>query len=125
MYYRCPMNCNLVVQNLVKTLREMAHDHDFVVGKDFNVICFSFDPKEHATDAAAYKKATLGEYGVPGAEKGWRFLTGKKEAIAEVMQSIGFHAEFDKAYKEYNHPNGIILLSPEGKTTRYFYGFEY
>lgn len=125
MYYRCPMNCNLVVQNLVNTLREMARDHDFLVGREFNVICFSFDPKEQATDASAYKKTTLGEYGVPGAEKSWRFLTGKKESVAEVMTAIGFQAEFDKAYKEYNHPNGIILLSPEGKTTRYFYGFDY
>jgi protein SCO1/2 len=103
----------------------MARDHDFLVGKDFNVVCFSFDPKEHSTDAAAYKKTTLEQYAVPGAEKSWRFLTGKKEAIAEVMEAIGFRAEFDKAYKEYNHPNGIILLSPEGKTTRYFYGFDY
>jgi protein SCO1/2 len=125
MYYRCPMNCNLVVQNLVRTLREMARDHDFTVGNQFNVVCFSFDPKEHATDAAAYKKTTVGEYGVPGAEKSWRFLTGSKESIAAVMEAIGFRAEFDKAYKEYNHPNGIILLSPEGKTTRYFYGFDY
>jgi protein SCO1/2 len=125
MYYRCPMNCNLVVQNLVETLRDMARDHDFLVGKDFNVICFSFDPKEHAADAAAYKKTTLDQYGVPGAEKSWRFLTGTKESVARVMESIGFRAEFDKAYKEYNHPNGIILLSPEGKTTRYFYGFKY
>jgi protein SCO1/2 len=125
MYYRCPMNCNRVVQNLVLTLREMARDHDFTVGNQFNVVCFSFDPKEHASDASAYKKTTLGEYGVPGAEAGWRFVTGTKESVAEVMGAIGFRAEFDKAYKEYNHPNGILLLSPEGKVTRYFYGFDY
>jgi protein SCO1/2 len=125
MYYRCPMNCNLVVQNLVQALREMALEHGYVVGNQFNVVCFSFDPKEHGAEAAAYKKTTLDQYGWPGAEKGWRFLTGTKQSVAEVMDSIGFRAEFDKAYKEYNHPNAIILLSPEGKTTRYFYGFDY
>ena len=126
MYYRCPMNCNRVVQNLVLALRDIARDpHQYTVGNQFNVICFSFDPKEHSQEAARYKEATVGEYGRPGAENGWRFLTGNKEAVAEVMQAIGFRAEFDKAYKEYNHPNGIIVLSPEGKTTRYFYGFEY
>ena len=68
----------------------------------------------------------LGEYGRPGAENGWRFLTGTKESVAEADASpIGFRFEFDKAYKEYNHPNGIIILSPEGKTTRYFYGIDY
>ena len=125
MYYRCPMNCHRVVHNLVLTLRDMASQHGFIVGNQFNVICFSFDPKEHASDASAYKETTIGQYGWPGAEKGWRFLTGSKESIAEIMQSIGFRAEFDKAYKEYNHPNGILVVSPEGKTTRYFYGFEY
>jgi protein SCO1/2 len=125
MYYRCPMNCNLVVQNLVRALREIALEHSYTVGNQFNVICFSFDPKEHASDSSAYKKTTIDQYGYPGAEAGWRFLTGSKESVAEVMQSIGFRAEFDKAYKEYNHPNGIIILSPEGKTTRYFYGFDF
>jgi len=123
MYFRCPMNCNRVVQNLVQALRDMPLDYS--VGGQFNVICFSFDPKEHAGDSSHYKKTTVGEYGRPGAEQSWHFLTGNKEAVAEVMQAIGFRAELDKAYKEYNHPNGIILLSPEGKTTRYFYGFEY
>jgi protein SCO1/2 len=123
MYYRCPMNCHRVVQNLVSTLRDMPGDYS--VGQQFNVICFSFDPKEHGQEAARYKEVTIGEYGRPGAENGWRFLTGTKESVAEVMQAIGFRADFDKAYKEYNHANGIIVLSPEGKTTRYFYGFDY
>jgi len=125
MYYRCPMNCHRVVKNLVETLREMAKNNDYTVGNQFNVICFSFDPKEHSGDASRYKDVTVGEYGVPGSEKGWHFLTGTKESVAEVMGAIGFRAELDKAYKEYNHPNGIIVLSPEGKTTRYFYGFDY
>lgn len=125
MYYRCPMNCNRVVKNLVLALRDMARDHNYTVANQFNVVCFSFDPKEHTGDSSRYKEVTLDEYAVPGAEQGWRFLTGNKESVAEVMQAIGFRAEFDKAYKEYNHPNGIIVLSPEGKTTRYFYGFEY
>ena len=112
MYYRCPMNCHRVVKNLVETLREMAKNNDYTVGNQFNVICFSFDPKEHSGDASRYKDVTVGEYGVPGSEKGWHFLTGTKESVAEVMGAIGFRAELDKAYKEYNHPNGIIVLSP-------------
>jgi protein SCO1/2 len=123
MYYRCPMNCNLVLANLVEALRNMPKGYD--VGNQFNVVCVSFDPKEHGSLAAAKKEVTLGEYGRPGAEAGWRFLTGAKEPVAELMGTIGYHFEFDKAYKEYNHPNAIIVVSPEGKTARYFYGFNY
>lgn len=128
MYFRCPMNCNLVLKNLVETLRDI---NGYSAGTDFNVVCMSFDPMEHGSIeghsslGAAKKEVTLKEYGRPGAEKGWHFITGTKEAIAETMRSIGYKFEFDKAYKEYNHPNAIIILSPNGKTTRYFYGFQY
>ncbi|HEY1191945.1 MAG TPA: hypothetical protein VGE74_30220, partial [Gemmata sp.] len=60
------------------------------------------------------------EYGRPGADKGWRFLTGTKDAIQVVLDSVGFRFEFDKMMKEYNHPSAIVILSPEGKVTRYF-----
>ena len=112
MYYRCPMNCHRVVQNLMLALNDMPKD--FSVGSEFNVICVSFDPKEHASEAKKYKEITVGEYKRPVAESGWRFLTGTKESIAELMQSIGFRAEFDKAYKEYNHPNGSSCSRPRG-----------
>ena len=126
MYYRCPMNCNLVVQNLRRTLfarwpatrllRRQAVQRDLreLRPEGTRVRCCGLQ-----------EDVTLGEYGGPARRTGWRFLTGTKESVAEVMQTIGFRSEFDKAYKEYNHPNGIIMLSPEGKTTRYFYGFDY
>lgn len=122
MYFRCPMNCNLMLKNLVETLRDIP---GYTVGTDFNIVCLSFDPKEHGSLGAAKKEVTLQEYGRTGAENGWHFLTGTKEAIADVMGSIGYRFEFDKAYKEFNHPNVIVIVSPEGKTTRYFYGFKY
>jgi protein SCO1/2 len=123
MYYRCPMLCNLVLKNLVDALREMPQD--FTAGGKFNVVAVSFDPKEHADLGSAKKSVVLQEYGRAGAENGWRFLTGNKEAVAELMNVIGYHYEFDKSFKEYNHPSGIIILTPEGKTARYFYGIRY
>ncbi|MCS7021300.1 MAG: SCO family protein [Gemmataceae bacterium] len=123
MYYRCPMNCNLILRGLVETLREMPQN--FSVGRQFHVVCLSFDHREHGDLARAKKEVTLQEYGRAGAEHGWRFLTGSKEAIAQTLSAIGYRFEFDKAYKEYNHPSAIILLSPQGVTTRYFYGFKY
>lgn len=123
MYYRCPMNCNLILRGLVETLREMPQN--FSVGRQFHVVCLSFDHREHGDLARAKKEVTLQEYGRPGAETGWRFLTGSQESIQQTMAAIGYRFAFDKAYKEYNHPNAIILLSPQGVTTRYFYGFQY
>jgi protein SCO1/2 len=123
MYYRCPMLCNLVLRGLVETLREMPQD--FSAGGKFNVVAVSFDPKEHGDLATDKKKVVMQEYGREGAEKGWRFLTGSKEAVAELMSTIGYRYEFDKSFKEYNHPSGIIVLTPEGKTARYFYGITY
>jgi protein SCO1 len=123
MYYRCPMLCNLVLKSLVETLRAMPQD--FSAGGKFNVVAVSFDPKEHADLGTAKKSVVLKEYGREGAGLGWRFLTGSKEAIPELMTTIGYRYEFDKSFKEYNHPSGIIILTPEGKIARYFYGITY
>lgn len=123
MYYRCPMICNVVLQNLVETLRNMPQD--FSAGGKFNVVAISFDPKEHCDLGAAKKSVVIQEYGRKDAERGWRFLTGSKEAVAELMTTIGYRYEFDKSFKEYNHPTGIIILTPEGKIARYFMGIRY
>ncbi|QJW93852.1 SCO family protein [Frigoriglobus tundricola] len=122
-YYRCPMLCTKVLNGLLDALRAMPND--FSVGDRFNVVTVSMDPKEHGDLARPKKKAYLDEYGRPGAEAGWRFLTGKKENLAALLDAVGYKFEFDKMLKEYNHPSGIILLSPQGKVTRYFYGIGY
>lgn len=119
-YYRCPMLCTKVLNGFLDALRKMPPD--FTVGDKFNVVTVSMDPKEHADLGAPKKKAYLDEYGRAGAENGWRFLTGKKEVIGELLETVGYRYEFDKAFKEYNHPSGIILLTPQGKVFRYFYG---
>src|SRR5262249_25104334 len=87
-----------------------------------NVVTFSMDPKEHGDLATQKKSAYIEQYGRPNAEHGWRFLTGSKEAIAELNSAVGYRYEFDKVFQEYNHPSGIIILTPEGKVARYFYG---
>lgn len=122
-YYRCPMLCTKVLNGVLEACRQMPTD--FSIGGRFNVVTVSMDPLEHGDLARAKKKAYLDEYGRPGAENGWRFLTGKKENIATLLDAVGYHFEFDKMLKEYNHPSGIIILSPKGKVTRYFYGIGY
>lgn len=122
-YYRCTVLCTQVNAGLVKSMREMPNDYS--AGPQYRVVTVSMDPKEHGDLARRKKEMSIGEYGRPGADEGWRFLTGNKEAIAQLTEAVGFRYEFDKVFKEYNHPSGIILLSPLGKVTRYFYGIDY
>jgi protein SCO1/2 len=128
-YYRCPMLCTEILNELVQALREMPPD--FTAGKQFSVITVSMDPKEHGDLARPKKKAYLEEYGREGAENGWRFLTGDinekvaRQRLETLLGTVGYRFEFDKMLKEYNHPSGIIILSPQGKVTRYFHGLTY
>ena len=130
-YYRCPMLCTKVLNGLLDALRGMPAD--FSAGGKFTVVTVSMDPKEHGDLARAKKNAYLNGdpkaqqpgYGRPGAENGWRFLTGTEANIGTLLGTVGYKFEFDKMLKEYNHPSGIIILSPQGKVTRYFYGLKY
>jgi protein SCO1/2 len=129
MYYRCPKLCNIVLEELVQTLRKMPADYN--VGKEFNVVCLSFDPKERNSRvglkrlAAEKKENTVAVYGRPGAEAGWHFLTGEAESIKSCMESLGYKYEYDRFLKEYNHPSGLVVLTPEGRISRYFYGIDF
>ena len=120
-YYTCPMLCTLVLNGVVSALRALSFD----VGKEFAVVTFSFDPHD-GPEAAAAKKATyLHDYRRPGAEAGWHFLTGDAASISTLTDAIGFHATYDEANHQFAHASGIVLLTPEGRITRYFFGVEY
>jgi protein SCO1/2 len=128
-YYRCPMNCTDVLNGLLDAMKAMPDD--FSVGTAFNVLTVSFDPKEQPGLAAEKKKVYVDEY-VRGttrprdrAEDGWHFLTGQKGAIERLTDAVGFRYVYDKVYKEYDHPTGVIVLTPSGKVARYFYGHNY
>ncbi len=119
-YYRCPMLCTQTLNGLLEALRQMPPD--FTAGGKFNIVTFSLDPKEHHSLARDKKAAYLGGYGRPDTEKGWRFLTGSKESVKTLTEAVGYRYEYDRAFKEFNHPSGLIILTPEGKVARYFYG---
>jgi protein SCO1/2 len=94
-------------------------------GNEFNIVAVSFDPKEKPGLARAKKMHFVTEYGRKEADWGWHFLTGKKESIDTLTAACGFRYEFDPMLKEYNHPSGIMVLTPEGVIARYFPGIEY
>ena len=120
-YYECPMLCTQVLNGLITSLRPIS----FTPGKEFNIITISFDPDESTNLAAAKKTAYLQQYGKSGAEQGWHFLTGNQEAIRQITSSVGFKYKYDPEIDQFAHASVIMILTPEGRVSRYFYGIEY
>lgn len=116
-YYRCPMLCTLVLNGVTDALRDIP----FTIGKEFNVVTVSFDPRETPELAAAKKETYVASYGRSGAAEGWHFLTGKQDAIRELTEAVGFHYVYDAKKDQYYHPTGMMVLTPAGKISRYFY----
>jgi len=120
-YYECPMLCTIVLNGVVSALRALPFD----VGKEFRVVTFSFNPRETSELAAAKKTTYLEDYRRPGAAAGWHFLTGDEPSIAALTQAIGFRYAWDEASKQYAHASGIVVLTPAGRISHYFFGVEF
>jgi protein SCO1/2 len=120
-YYRCPMLCTMTLNSMSAAFKPLKLE----MGRDFDVITVSFDPRETPQLAAAKKRAYAKEYGRPGAENGWHFLTGDEQSIATLAQSCGFRFFYDPKTDQFGHASAIMLLTPDGRLSRYFYGLEY
>ena len=121
-YYQCPMLCTQVLNGFTGALNGIVR---FNVGREFNVVTVSIDPRDTAQDAAAAKKRYLERYRRAGADQGWHFLTGKKDQIDALAQAVGFRYAWDPEIKQYAHASGIMLLTPDGHVSQYYYGIEY
>jgi protein SCO1/2 len=120
-YYQCPMLCGEVLSGLESALRVMKFD----VGKEFDVLTVSFDPRE-TPDMATKKKAEfLKRYGRPAAADGWHFLTGPQESIDALTKAAGFQYQYDPNTGQFAHSTAIMVLTPEGKIAQYYFGVEY
>jgi protein SCO1/2 len=122
-YYECPMLCNQVLNGLTGTLKGVSFD----AGKEFDVVAVSFDAKEFdKPELAKNKKASYMErYGRPSTEKGWHFLTGTQASIDAITQAAGFGYTWDEKSNQFAHSSAIMIATPEGKLSRYFYGIDY
>jgi len=120
-YYDCPMLCTQVLNSLTGALKTLSFDP----GKDFEVITVSFDPREKPALAAAKKRNYLERYNRPGAAVGWHFLTGDKRSIDRLTSAVGFRYVWDNDLKQFAHPTGIMVLTPDGRLARYLFGVEY
>jgi protein SCO1 len=120
-YYKCPMLCSEVLSGLTSALKPMKFD----VGKDFDVLTISFDPRETPQDASESKAKWLQRYGHPGAEKGWHFLTGPQGSITALTKVAGFGYDYNEQSGQFAHATAILVLTPEGKIAQYYYGVEF
>lgn len=120
-YYRCPMLCNLVLNGLFEGLRGVS----FEAGRDYQVVIVSIDPRENPNIARAKKSTYAEEYGMATSTDGWHFLCGKQESIDRLAQAAGFRFRYVPEQDQYAHASGIMILSPEGRISRYLYGIRY
>lgn len=119
-YYRCPMLCTFILAGTANALRAVT----LTPGEDFAVAVVSFDPAETPEIAAETKKRFFGATAL-GASPALRLLTGTDESIKPVMSAIGFRYVWDEPRKQWAHAAGVVLVTPDGRTARYFYGVEY
>lgn len=121
-YYRCPRLCTQVLNGLEDGLASLEA---FSIGREFNVVTVSFDARETPELAAAKKASYIQKYGRPGAADGWHFLTGDETSIKRLTEAVGFYYNYDPRNDQFAHASGIMLLTPQGKLARYFFGTSY
>ncbi len=120
-YYNCTMLCGEALAGLSSAMRLIKFD----VGNEFDVITISFDPRETPEMAASKKKDYIGRYGRANAAAGWHFLTGTPESVNALAKAVGFQYQYDAKTNQYAHATAIMVLTPQGRISRYFYGVDF
>jgi protein SCO1 len=120
-YFDCPALCTEVLNGELRTMMSISLD----LGKDFEALTVSFEPKDTSALAKAKRDVYAGQYGRPGAADHWHFLTGEQPSIDALTQAVGFHYAYDSAGRQYAHAAAIMVLTPDGRIARYFYGVQY
>jgi len=123
-YYKCPQvqSCTLELNDLSRGMNGLS---TLSAGDDFNVITISFDPHDGPELAADKKEIYMQSYHRAHAAEGWHFLTGDEETLKKLTAAVGFHYKYDAKFDQYVHPTGLIVLTPKGVISRYFFGIDY
>ena len=120
-YFDCPMLCTQVINSLLRAMNVLS----FGAGTEFDVLTISIDPGETPELAKAKKIEYLKNYRGREGSTGWHFLTGDQQQIEQLIAAVGFRYEYDEPTDQYIHASGIMVLTPDGKLARYFYGIDY
>jgi protein SCO1/2 len=120
-YFDCPALCTEVLNGELRTMKAISLD----LGKDFEAVTVSFEPKDTPELAQAKRDVYAGQYGRPEAANHWHFLTGEQQSIAALTDAVGFRYAYDSSIRQYAHAAAILVLTPGGRIDRYFYGVIY
>lgn len=120
-YFDCPALCTEVLNGELRTMKAISLD----LGKDFEAVTVSFEPKDTPVLAKAKRDVYAGQYGRPDAAEHWHFLTGEQPSIDALTNAVGFHYAYDASIRQYAHAAAILVLTPEGRIDRYFYGVQF
>lgn len=120
-YYQCPMLCTQVMNGISSSLKAVP----FAAGKDFDVVLVSFDPRDTPAAAAEKKQAHLQYWGAQATAGAWHFLTGSEASIKRATAAAGFNYRWDASTEQFAHVSAVLVATPDGRLSRYFYGVEY
>ena len=120
-YFDCPMLCGLVLTGAARGMRETGLE----LGRDFDALTVSFDPKDTTKVAAERQRGYLQAFGKPEAKAAWTFLTGADPEIKALTEAVGFKYAYDPQTKQFAHAAGLVVLTPDGRVSRYLYGIEF
>ncbi len=120
-YYECPMLCGLILGGMARGMKETGLE----LGKDYTALSISFDPREKAAQGFVRQKHYLQSFDKTDRKDVWPFLVGQEKEIRSVTDAVGFHYKYDEETKQYAHGAAIIVLTPDGRVSRYLYGIEF
>lgn len=121
-YFECRMLCDMTMNGLLRAVRPLPN---LTIGKDFDVMFVSFDAKETPASATKKREEITGAYGRTAPEAGWHFLTGDEASVKKLADTVGFSFQWDPATNQWAHSAALMVLTPEGRISKYFYGVEY
>jgi protein SCO1/2 len=120
-YFGCPMLCGVIMNGMLEAMQETP----MMPGEDYEVLTISFDPSEAPVLARLKKQNYIKEFGNPQAASGWHFLVGKQDAISRLTDSVGYEFKWNERRGEFAHPSALVILTPEGRISRYLYGVRF
>jgi len=120
-YYQCPMLCTQIMNGVSSALKTLS----FEAGKDYVVVLISFDTRDTPEAAAKKKREHLAYWQAQNTAAGWHFLTGDEATIRRAADAAGFTYKWDEQTQQFAHVSGVLVVTPDGRLSRYFYGIEY
>jgi protein SCO1/2 len=120
-YFDCPMLCAMTLDGVVRALQQLPFD----AATDYRWVVVSFDPSETPADARTTKRTLAARYAHAGADTGWHFLTGDETSIRALADAVGFRYAYDERTKQFAHPAGATILTPQGRISAYLFGTDF